>query len=128
VDCAIQVSPEDENKKGEIKRHESNGEILKLYLDRVDCAIQVGPEEDLKKETSTNINMVSHKFSSSRQWLNREYQEKQDVNINIAITPGSSNSIIDIKFNTMEIIIRKHKSSEEPECERKGKRANQEIC
>ena len=39
---------------------------------------------------------------------------RKNVNINIAITPGSSNHIIDIKFNMMQIKIRKHRSSGEP--------------
>ena len=52
---------------------------------------------------------------------NWECQEKQDININIAIPPGSSIPIIDIKFNTTEIVIGKRRNSEEPVGERKAK-------
>jgi hypothetical protein len=58
--------------------------------------------------------------SSSRQILDRECQEKQDISIKITIAPGS---IIDIKFSTTEIKIGKRRSSEELVSERKGKRA-----
>ena len=98
-----------------------------VTLSRENCEIQVNPGDDLKKEKGTNIIVKSSKkvsdvsTSSSRQQLNLECQDKQDVSINIAITPGSSNPIVDIKLNT-EIKIRKRKSSEEPVVERKRKR------
>ena len=83
-------------------------------------------------ETPTNINVkmssenekkVSNKFLLSRYQLNRERQEKEDSNINIAITPGSSNPMIDIKFNRMEIKVRKRKQRKEPVGQREGKHA-----
>jgi hypothetical protein len=124
VDCAIQVSPGDDeevalDKKGEIEHHDAIVKILKLYLGRVDHAIQACPGEDLEKETATDINMKSSE--------SRESQEKLDVNINITITPGSSSPIIDIKFNTTEINIRKRRSSEEPVGESKGKCARSVV-
>ena len=54
----------------------NNGEILRLYLDRVDCVVQVNSGDNLKKEMATNISMklwskygkkVSDKSSLSRQ-------------------------------------------------------------
>jgi hypothetical protein len=44
---------------------------------------------------------------------NRECQENEEVKINIEITPGSSNPIIDIKFNSMVIKIGKRRGSPE---------------
>jgi hypothetical protein len=50
------------------------------------------------------------------------------MNINIAITPGSSHPIIEIEFNTMRIEIKKRRRSEEPEDDRKGKRARSIVA
>lgn len=101
----------------------------------MDRAIQVSPGDDLEEEMATNISMklssgengtnVSHKSSSSRQYLNRECQKNPDVDINIVITRSASNPLIDIKFNMMEINIRKRKGSMEPEGERKAKNARE---
>ena len=50
---------------------------------------------------------------------------KQNVNVNIEITPDTWDPIIHIKFNTMEMTIKKHKSNEEPMDERKRKHKKQ---
>ena len=102
----------------------------------MDRAIQVTPGDNLQEEKATSVSMrlssggngtnVSNKPSLSRQYLNRECQENLDVDINIVITPSASNPLIDIRFNTMEIKIRKRKGSMDPEGERKGKHAREQ--
>lgn len=65
-------------------------------------------------------------FSSpSKFWLNRECQEREDVDINIEIAPDSLNAMIHIKFRMMEMTIKKRKGSAEPVGEKKNKRARQ---
>ena len=94
----------------------------------MDCGIQVSPGDDLKKVRVTNINVklssenqkkVRNKSSPSRHWLIGECQEKQNVNVDIEITPDTWDPIIHIKFNTMEMTIKKCKGNEEPIDERK---------
>ena len=108
----------------------SGNRILALHLDKVDCGIQVNPGDDLNEATVTNINVklssenqmkVSNKSSPSRHWLIGEHQEKQNVNVDIEITPDTLDPIIHIKFNMMEMTIKKYKHSEEPMDERKRK-------
>ena len=91
---------------------------------------QVSLGDNLNEATVTNINVklssknqtkVSNKSSPSRHWLIGECQEKQNVNINIEITPDTWDPIIHIKSNTMEMTIKKCKGNEEPMDERKRK-------
>ena len=88
--------------------------------------------EDNFKETVTNINIklssenemkVSDRSSCSRDWLNGEHQKKQDVKMSIEITPHLFNPSIHIKFNTMEMTIKKCKCSKELVGEGKRKHA-----
>ena len=96
----------------------------------MNCGIQVSLGDNLNKATVTNINVkvsaenqtkVSDESSPSRHWLIGECQEKKNVNINIEITPDTWDPIIYIKFNMMEMIIKKCKGNEEPMDERKRK-------
>ena len=96
----------------------------------MDCGIQVSLGDNLNEVTVTNINVklsfenqmkVSNKSLPSRHWLIGECWEKQNVNINIEITPDTWDPIIHIKFNTMEMTIKKCKGNEEPMHKRKRK-------
>ena len=111
-----------------------NYNILILNLDRVD----VSPKHNLKKEKeiATNIDMklllnnekkLNDKSSSSTQKLNGKCQGKQDININLAITPGSLNASIDIRCNTIEIKIRKCSDSKEPTDEKRKRKRTCKI-
>jgi hypothetical protein len=75
------------------------------------------------KLSLNNEKKVNDKSSSSTQKFNGKCQGKEDININITITPGSSNTIIDIRCNTIEIKIRKRRDSKEPTDARRRKRA-----